>query len=224
MIGPGLISLVKHTIVPTILAVLLLWIVIVGLLHSEAWPVWVFLEWLVLLSHLLLLNSHMPANLQAFLEPLLDLTRLTAFTRSGDDQDTELLNYQDGEFVNFASSGYQGSSLLDNLEHIFIFIGVLIVGYAVFKFTRNCQRWRSSGIRVGSFVIRLVYEIFFEILLCTLLQLRLAYDGQKPSTGAIFMLVLCTAFAVFVTIQLIKLRKLHRPTKSYTRMSSKRVD
>ena len=70
------ISQLAWTIIIASAAVVAAYIIIEGILFNKTGAIWTYIDWFILVSHLLLISTVSPANLSNFVDPLLRLSAL----------------------------------------------------------------------------------------------------------------------------------------------------
>ena len=182
----------------TILCIILLILLCAGPLL----PAWMFLNSMQLLLHVPLIKSDMPAHAHFLMVDLLQKLRLhflwtkeiqEQIIGSYDRDDYNILiNDENSSFYTpqIKDCGYH-NSLLANMFP-FMFIGALIVALWLFSILRDCRHGCATKQRIEpfftNFKLRFLYEVSFEVCLCTVLYLAYAKNGEHE-TGFIVSLV-----------------------------------
>ena len=156
-------------------------------------PTWIFLNSFQLILHLPLFDIPFPPNALFFYKQNLDLIRLNSF---GLNQMISKLfnrakNYDKKiPSHNFVSLGYESIDLIENCGIFILLIALCVLAFLICKIkSKLCGRKRSrrnsreliqgsSDELISNILVRLLYQSFFELCLCAMLNLKY-FEGWK---------------------------------------------
>ena len=193
----------EETNLPTQIAnVVLLVIAVLAIVLALSWgpllPVWMFFNSLQLLLHLPLLRVRIPASANLFLMQYLDLVRMHSTTinkwvenllglDSGDRQDQVVIDEDQTPLYNelMKESGYHVSLWRNLAICCALLTGVTLIWAFVRFEKRICRnkKWSKADTWWNNFFVRLIYELFFEICLCTMISLAISVPEDWVPRG-----------------------------------------
>ena len=178
-------------------------------------PVWVFLHSLQVITHLILLNTLMPANAQLFLRNLNDIVRWHDPNQEGfvaPEAEQKQFEHQGGTgpyTTVFISAGYS-NFFVANLSSFLIVIAIVLVIAMVVSLREACKRWQEKRQRRGrigfagqrrkriqrdecctaaccqNFILRLLLFFFLELWICAILQVcNTNFEADTVAAGYI---------------------------------------
>ena len=172
-------------------------------------PTWMFLNSMQLIVHVILIKTDMPSHAHSFMQNFLDKLRLKFdwtdemtedSVGSPAQLDYEAMQKDEYFSVYIKSCGYH----YNWLNNLFIFILIACLIFAVWLLLllkdylmRKCMNKKSTNEAfMANFSLRFLYEIIFEICLCTILYLSLT---ENTST-AVLAICIITVIAIFVSL------------------------
>jgi len=188
-------------------------------------PFWMFINSMQLIAHVPLINSNLPGNSHFFLLENLKIFRLHfgAFnlwlkTLLGDHREEDAALVRDDVTPYYTTLLYQcGYSfrLWPNLILIFVLIvttlTIWVLSFAL-DFSARCtcckNRIRTNHL-MANFTVRLLYEAFFEIVLCLMINISF-FEAEATSEKAALILCVCLAVLTLVALALICSNAWHR--------------
>ena len=187
---------------------------------------WMLVNTLQLIAHLPLIATKLPANAHYFLLNLLSVVRLSfeQFNAAIDDLDSqikeyELLSDKDNFFsANLRDSGYH----ISFTRNMMFFISLMLLTALVWMITavieRICRRSRahqedsestqrsaSKEVFMNNFMVRFLYEAFFELCLCALINISASTSRGPGGTGTWLMSLLILVACLTAIIAVISL-------------------
>lgn len=149
-------------------------------LKSQVVSTWIFLCWLQLVAHLLLVQGLLPAPVRLMMRPVLEGLRLRAFDASGLET-VELLQTDGGNILQ--SSGYY-SSFAANTICILAFLVLLTTGLAMTRMTSRCRASKQNRCRnfLAQVILRAALFFAFELWLCSSISLGGSSSSLKVTS------------------------------------------
>lgn len=186
-----------------------------ALFQGSLLPTWMLINSLQLIAHVPLIASQLPANAHYFLLNLLSLVRLNfeSLNTLLDDAEARLQEYQllsdsDSYYTSqLHNSGYRYRFARNMLTILCLAALVALVWVIMSLFEAKCRngqnrrtRRESVSVLMSNFTVRFLYELFFEIFLCALINVSAFSVGAANGNWVIslFMLLACAAAIGFM--------------------------
>ena len=163
---------------------------VLALMHGSLVSTWMLINTLQLIAHVPLISSHLPANAHFFFLNLLQVVRwnIAAVNSSLNDLSSHLAELQmvDDESSSFSDRlflfGYS-VNFGQNLLFGFCILSIMLMVWLLLKvhsWVSKAKKVTSRASTMTNFLVRFLYEAFFELMICAFINL----PGLKQVPGS----------------------------------------